>query len=207
MPGRMRSAQPAASPPNIEITIVASACSASARTFGVRGRLVARDDEQRRSTPPPRPSSSQQAAQASATPRPFGVSGGRRRRSPRGRRGRASPRASRRSRRRGRRGPTRRARRAPPRRRRVDRIVEDPGAVAPRRLDPEVDDRRALDDRHVAEHDDDVGVADRGERQPVGVERAGDLLRQHRLVRVEPDAQQLAERVRLLDRLRARRAP
>ena len=47
----------------------------------------------------------------------------------------------------------------------------------------------------------DVGVADGGERQPVGVERARDLLRQHRLVRVEPGAQQLAEAVRELDRL------
>ena len=87
---------------------------------------------------------------------------------------------------------------------RVVRVVEDPGAVAAGRLDPEVDDRRALDHRHVAEHDDDVGVADRREWEPVGVERAGDLLRQHRLVGVEPDAQQLAERVRLLDRLGAR---
>src|SRR5581483_6546230 len=81
--------------------------------------------------------------------------------------------------------------------------VEDPGAVAACGPDPEIDDRRALDDRHVAEDYDGVGVADRGERQPVAVESAGDLLRQHRLVRAEAAAQQLPERVRLLDRLRA----
>ena len=145
-------AQPAASPSNIEMTIVASACSASARTFG----FAAASSPETTSTPidsGSAPSSSQHAAHASATPRPFGVSGGRRRRSPRGRRGRASPRARRPSRRRGRRGRTRSARRARrPRRRR--RRVEDLRAVAPRGLDPEVDDRRALDDRHVAEDDD-----------------------------------------------------
>ncbi len=150
-------------------------------------------------------SSSQQAAQASATPRPFGVSG--RWKAPQPSRS-ASPSFS-----------ASLATVAPPRppgplQTRTTRsasatagslrVVDDRGAVAPRGLDPQVDDRRALDHRHVAEHDDDVGVANRGERQPVGVERAGDLLRQHRLVRVEPDAQQLPERVRLLDRLGAR---
>jgi hypothetical protein len=40
-------------------------------------------------------------------------------------------------------------------------LVEDLGAVPSCGPNPEVDDRRALDDRLVAEDDDDVGVADR----------------------------------------------
>ncbi len=85
----------------------------------------------------------------------------------------------------------------------ADRInrVEDLRAVPPRRLDPEIDDGSELDDRHVAEDDDRVGVANRRERKSEAVERAGDFLWKHRLVRVEAGAQELAERVRVLDRL------
>src|SRR5207244_1077555 len=53
---------------------------------------------------------------------------------------------------------------------RVARVVEDAGSAALCGADPEIDHRRALDDRHIPEHDYDVGVADRGERQPVRVE-------------------------------------
>ena len=81
-------------------------------------------------------------------------------------------------------------------------LVQDARALAPRRLDPEVDDRRPLGDGHVAEDDDHLCVADRRQRQPVRVERVGDLFREDRLVPAEP-AQELRERVRLLDRLRA----
>src|SRR6266576_801900 len=124
------SAQPAASPPNIEITIVASACSASARTLSSAAAGPAPDEDDA-----------------------LRLGDGR-----------------------------------------VVRVVEDPGAVAAGRFDPEIHDRRTLDHRDVAEHDDDVGVADRGEREPVGVERAGDLLRQRRLMGLEPYPEQLAER-------------
>ena len=51
----------------------ASACSASARTPGSSGRLVARDDDEHRLDVLDSPSSAQ--LQASATPRPFGVRG------------------------------------------------------------------------------------------------------------------------------------
>jgi hypothetical protein len=71
---RTRSAQPTASPWNIEVTITRSARSASARTFG----SAAASSPETNSSPisfGASVSSSQQAAQASATPRPFGVAG------------------------------------------------------------------------------------------------------------------------------------
>ena len=109
---------------------------------------------------------------------------GRRRRSPPCRRGRAARRAARRSRRRGRRVPTRRGRRGS-----ALRTASSSSSVrtrAPFRraalIQRSTIGARSLD-RHVAEDDDDLRVADRRERQPVRVERAGDLLGEHRLVR------------------------
>ena len=79
-----------------------------------------------------------------------------------------------------------------------------PGAVAARGLDPELDDRGALGHRLVAEDDHELGVADRRERQPEGVEGLARLFRQDGGVGAEPLAQEPAERVGLLDRLGAR---
>ena len=73
-PGRTRSAQPTASPWNIVIAITCSACSASARTAG----SDAASSPETISSPIGSgfaSSPSAAAAQASATPRPFGVAG------------------------------------------------------------------------------------------------------------------------------------
>jgi len=48
-------------------------------------------------------------------------------------------------------------------------------------------------------------VADRGERQAIGVERTGHFLREYGVVRVGAVADELCERIRLLNRLRAGR--
>ena len=61
-----------------------------------------------------------------------------------------------------------------------------------------------LDDRCISQHRHDVRVADRGQRDAEGVERIRHLFWEESGVRAEPAAQELAERVRLLDRLGAR---
>ena len=63
--------------------------------------------------------------------------------------------------------------------------MDDLGAVAARRLEPEVDDRRAVGDVVVTDDDDDLGLRERRERQPERVERVGGRLRQHGGVRAE----------------------
>ena len=75
MPGRTRSAQPAASPWNIETTITASARSASARTFGLPAASSPETSSRPIDSGSWAGSSSEHAAHASATPRPFGVAG------------------------------------------------------------------------------------------------------------------------------------
>ena len=79
-------------------------------------------------------------------------------------------------------------------------------AGAARGLDPEVDDRRALDDRLVAEDDDDGRVADRRERRAEGVEPVRDVLGQHGRVRAEARAQELRRARRPARPSRCRRA-
>ncbi|TML82391.1 MAG: hypothetical protein E6G08_21820, partial [Actinobacteria bacterium] len=79
----------------------------------------------------------------------------------------------------------------------------DLGALAAGGAEPEVDDRRALGDRLVAEDHHDLSVANRRKRQPERVERGTRLLGEHGRVRGEPFAQQPAERVGLLDGLGA----
>ena len=61
-----------------------------------------------------------------------------------------------------------------------------------------------LDDRRIPQHGHDVGVADRGERDAEGVQCIRNLFREEGGVRTEAAAEELAERVRLLDGLRAR---
>src|SRR5439155_24930194 len=85
---------------------------------------------------------------------------------------------------------------------RVARLL-DLCALPARGLDPELDDRRALSDRLVAEDDDELGVADRREREPERVEGGARLLGQHAGVRAETGPHEPSERVRLLDRLPA----
>ena len=84
------------------------------------------------------------------------------------------------------------------------RAHDDFGAVPARLLDPEVDDRRSLDHRVVADHDDDLGLGDAAEREAERLECVGRRLREHRRVRVEADSKKAAERVRELGRLAAR---
>ena len=84
-------------------------------------------------------------------------------------------------------------------------LVQHSGASPASFLDPELDDRSVFDDRCVSEHRHDIGVADRGKRDAEGVERIRHLFREESGVCAEPSAQELAECVRLLDRLGARR--
>ena len=178
MPGRTRSAQPTASPWNIVIASTCSACSASARTAG----SDAASSPETISSPIGSgfsSSPSAAAAQASATPRPFGVAGRWKAAQP-GLPSRPSRCAS-------------SASRAPPPPPRPDQIriarsearhallellaelglgqPDDLGAVAARLLDPELDDRRAVRDLLLADHDDDLRVA-RSTRAARGTRRA-----------------------------------
>src|SRR5204863_4441812 len=81
--------------------------------------------------------------------------------------------------------------------------LDDLGAGPAGLAQPEVDDRSALDDGDVAENDDELGVADRGQRRPEGVEAVADLFRQHRRVRTEAPTYEPREGIRLLGRLGA----
>src|SRR5207302_7379245 len=56
----------------------------------------------------------------------------------------------------------------------------DLGPGAPGLAQPEVDDRRSLDDRVVAEDDDQLGVANCRQREAESVEPVAGLLGQHR---------------------------
>ena len=204
----------------MDVTSTRSARSASARTFG---SAAASSPETTRSPifSGDSASSSQPAAQASATPRPFGV-----RREVEGARARLVAEAELA----GERGEMRAAAallarpdqdrplaRAQLLAERVARCRRDAGSSRPRRRvysmrgagaaggpQPEVDDRRALDDGLVAEHDHELGVADRRERQAEGVERAARRSGRTAVCAPRPRAQELAERVGLLDGLRAR---
>ena len=78
------------------------------------------------------------------------------------------------------------------------------GSVAAGLLDPEVDDGSALDDRVVADDEDDLRLPDGAQRKPERLECVRGRLGKHRRVRVESAAQQAAERVSELGRLGAR---
>jgi hypothetical protein len=83
------------------------------------------------------------------------------------------------------------------------RHVDDLGAVAARLTDPEIDDRSAVGNLLVTDHDDDLGVPDRRQRRPEGVEPVRNSFGHDRGMRAEALTQELAERVCLLDGLRA----
>jgi len=80
---------------------------------------------------------------------------------------------------------------------------DDARAVPACLAHPQVDDRRALGERHIAEDGDDLGLSDRREWQAISVERTRHFLRQHGVVRVGAAADEFCERIRLLDRLGA----
>ena len=84
------------------------------------------------------------------------------------------------------------------------RQLDDLGSVSACLLDPQLDDRGAVGDALLADHDDELRVRDRGERGTKGVERRGGCLWQNGGVGAEPGAEEPAERVGLLDRLGAR---
>ena len=67
----------------------------------------------------------------------------------------------------------------------LGRADDDLGSAPAGLLDPEVDDRRALDDGVVTDDDDDLGLGDRAQRQAERLERVGRRLGQHRGVRAE----------------------
>ena len=217
MPGRTRSAQPATGVRNIEIASTRVARSASARTSGFAA--ASSPDTIRSSIGSGSASSpSAAAAQPSATPRPFAVSGRWNAPLP-GFPARPSSAAS----------PAimeppfppgagpdqdralsaadALAELVPDPREAApglaDRTIDDLGARTARGLDPEVDDRGPLDDGIVAEDHDQLGVPDRGQREPERVERGADVLGHDRAVGAEAPAQELAQRVRLLHRLGA----
>ena len=211
MPGRTTSAQPTASPWNIVIASTCSARSASARTAG--SAAASSPETIRRPIGSGFASSpSAAAAQASATPRAFGVAGRWKAPQP-GLPSRPSRCAS-------------SASRAPPPPPRPDQIREGalrfpdrgleragelvalrgalhPGAVTARLLEPELDDRGPVGDVVVAQHDDDLRPGDGRKRRTERVEGERGRLGQHGGVRAQPHAQELRERVRLLDRLGA----
>ena len=210
--GRMRSAQPPASSWNIVTTITRSACSASARTLG-SAAASSPETTSRLIVSGLVSSASAATDQAAATPRPFGVTGRWNAPQP-GLPSKPSSCASSAIRAPppppgpgpdehralggaqplpelapGLREVSRQNAAAPPGAicsvagRRAD---DDLGSAAPRLLDPEVDDRRALDDRVVADDDDELRVRDRGEREPERVERVRGRLREDRRVRADP---------------------
>src|SRR6185436_15350639 len=70
-------------------------------------------------------------------------------------------------------------------------------------LDPEIDDRRSLDDGVVADDDDDLGCGDAAEREAERLESVRGGLGEHRRVRVEAGSEKTAEGVGELRRLGA----
>ena len=201
MPGRTRSAQPTARPWNIEIAITALGALGERAHVRVAGRLVAGDDEQADGIHVvalvvgrggPRVGDAAAVRGRGHVERAAPVLPGEAELLGELRDGGAAAAAGA--------GPDQHRLLAA---RDVVRARDDGRAVPARLAHPEVDDRRALGERHVAEHGDDLRLADRGERQAVRVERARDLLGQHRLVRAGALAHELRERIRLLDRLGA----
>ncbi len=75
------------------------------------------------------------------------------------------------------------------------------GAGAAGRAQPEVDDRRPLDDRLVAEHEADLRAPDRRERRPVRVDDRVEVIGEERGVGAEPMPHEARERGGLLDAL------
>ncbi len=78
-----------------------------------------------------------------------------------------------------------------------------PRPVAAREPDPEIDDRRPVRHRLVADHDDELSACDRRERRAERVERVRGRLREHGGVGTRALAEELPERIGLLDGLRA----
>ena len=80
---------------------------------------------------------------------------------------------------------------------------DDLGTAAARLLDPEVDDRRSLDHGIVADHDHELGLPDRAQREAEGFEHIRGRFRENGRVRVEAGSEQPPQGVRDLRRLGA----
>src|SRR5207244_3271212 len=66
----------------------------------------------------------------------------------------------------------------------------DLGPGPARGAQPEIDDRRALDDRIVAQDNDELDLRDHRERHPEGIECWAQVLGEERRVGAEPSAQE-----------------